>query len=555
MTEPVPAVNLTLLRDVETFKATVLNLDETGFKKEVAKLAAVQPQNHDLRDAVARIAADAFGDVGKQTVLQYWEGMQTVTSDANTQVALVRASGLLGFQHSKSPTGIAQSLENALIALDQLRYDCRYDLFHDKIVVVGYDSGLKRGNALEHLDNIGLKVRQTILMKFGFDPGPNYTLDALKMRAFDHMFDPVRDYLDSLRWDGVPRLGTWIVDYCDAPDTELNRTIGRKMLIAAVHRARNPGCKFDYIIVLEADQGTGKSTLLKILAGEDNFSDAEILGHEKREQQEAVQGVWIYEIGELEGLNKSEVTKVKLFASKTVDSARPAYGRHREDRPRRCIFVATTNDDKYLRDTTGNRRFWPVKVPSIDLTALARDRDQLWAEAANSEASGEALVIPENLWPDVATQQLARMEIDPWEEVLAAWLAGREDKKFGIDGGISRSAEEWRVSTSYLLSDVLNIPIERQYHNQTKRIAAIMRNLGWTRYETPMRIGSIICRGFVKPLSPSMSQVSKPMSHLSPPETVRLSFSRRVFGNQKVCEDQKTDEKFVTGVTVTYRRF
>ena len=164
-----------------------------------------------------------------------------IASDANTQVALVRATGLLGFQHSKSLTGIAQSLENALIALDQLHYDCRYDLFHDKVVVVGHDSGLKRGNVLEHLDNIRLKVRQAILMKFGFDPGANYTLDALKMRAFDHMFDPVRDYLDSLRWDNNPRLDKWIVVYCGAPDTELNRTIGRKMLIAAVRRARNPG--------------------------------------------------------------------------------------------------------------------------------------------------------------------------------------------------------------------------------------------------------------------------------------------------------------------------
>lgn len=421
----------------------------------------------------------------------------------------------------------------------------------------GYQTGLRRGNALENLDNIGLKVRQAILMKFGFDPGPNYTLDALKMRSFDHMFDPVRDYLDGLRWDGVPRLGTWIVDYCGAPPTELNRTIGRIMLIAAVRRARHPGCKFDYIIVFEADQGTGKSTLLKLLAGEDNFSDAEILGHEKREQQEAVQGVWIYEIGELEGLSKSEVTKVKLFASKTVDSARPAYGRHREDRPRRCIFVATTNDDKYLRDTTGNRRFWPVKTPVIDLAAIARDRDQLWAEAAMAEAEGEPLVIPENLWPDATVQQLARMEIDPWEDILANKLADKEANNAAVQGCIIRAPDkngnlEWRVSTSYLLSDLLLIPVERQYHNQAKRIAAVMRNLGWTRSETSMRIGGVVCRGFIKP---SNETSSKPRLHISTPEQARRSLYQRVFGPQEAKEDQKTDVKRVTGVAVTYRRF
>jgi len=189
----------------------------------------------------------------------------------------------------------------------------------------------------------------------------------------------------------------------------LNRAIGRKMLIAAVRRARKPGCKFDYIIVFEGLQGTGKSSVLCILAGDGNFSDAEILGMDKQDQQEAVQGIWIYEIAELEGLSKAEVTKVKLFASKTHDMARPAYGRHRVDRPRRCIFVASTNDDKYLRDTTGNRRYWPIKTPKIDLDGIARDRDQLWAEAALAEATGEALVIPEELWPEATAQQLARM--------------------------------------------------------------------------------------------------------------------------------------------------
>src|SRR5215475_12376287 len=110
---------------------------------------------------------------------------------------------------------------------------------------------------------------------------------------------------------------------------------------------------------------------------------------------------------------KSDVTKVKLFASKTVDMARPAYGRSRIDRPRRGIFVATTNDDTYLRDTTGNRRFWPVKIPKgrmIDLESVRRDRNQLWAEAVSAEATGESLVIPETLWPDATAAQQARME-------------------------------------------------------------------------------------------------------------------------------------------------
>jgi hypothetical protein len=345
----------------------------------------------------------------------------------------------LGFQHSKNPVGIPASLENAIKAIDNVGAECRYDVFHDRIIVRGHECGV-RGDAHENLENVTLKVRQAVLERFGFDPAPTFTLDALRLRCLDHIFDPVRDYLDGLRWDGVKRIDGWLVKYCRAKDTPLNRAVGRKMLIAAVRRVKEPGCKFDYIVVLEGDQGIGKSSVLKILAGEDNFSDNEILGLQKREQQEAIQGVWIYEVAELEGLGKSEVTKVKLFASKTYDSARPAYGRTRVDRPRRCIFVATTNENTYLRDTTGNRRFWPVSVGVIDLAAVKRDRDQLWAEAVAMEAGGEPLVIPERVWPDVAIQQEARMELDPWEDQLSEKLGGlmRNDFSF-VRGPICRS--------------------------------------------------------------------------------------------------------------------
>ena len=147
--------------------------------------------------------------------------------------------------------------------------------------------------------------------------------DALRTECLKHIFDPVRDYLDGLRWDGVPRVDRWLIDYCGAEDTPLNRAFGRKVLMAAVRRVRRPGCKFDYVLVLEGPQGIGKSTMLRILAGDENFSDSEILGDEKREQQEAVQGVWLYEISELEGMRKADTTHIKLFISKTHDRHAP----------------------------------------------------------------------------------------------------------------------------------------------------------------------------------------------------------------------------------------
>ena len=143
----------------------------------------------------------------------------------------VALRGALGFQHSKSPNGIAASLENTITALERLDLDCRYDVFHDKIIVKGREITVS-GDVVANLDNITLKVRQTVLAKFGFDPGKANAFDALMLRCLDHISDPVRDYLDGLRWDERERLDSWLVSYCGAEDNELNRAIGRKMLIA-----------------------------------------------------------------------------------------------------------------------------------------------------------------------------------------------------------------------------------------------------------------------------------------------------------------------------------
>jgi predicted P-loop ATPase len=300
------------------------------------------------------------------------------------------------------------------------------------------------------------------------------------------------------------RVDRWLIDCCGAEDTPLNRAFGRKVPMAAVRRVRRPGCKFDYVLVLEGPQGIGKSTMLRILAGEENFSDSEILGDEKREQQEAVQGVWIYEISELEGMRKADVTHIKLFISKTHDKARPAYGRNRVDRPRRCIFIATTNEASYLRDSTGNRRFWPVKVLRIDLAAITRDRDQLWAEASVLEAGGETLVIDESLWSAAAEQQSGRLEHDPWEDPILTWITTHQSayKHPAVEDGIFSlthtpdGLREWRISSGCLLNTVLAMPIDRQTDAAAKRLTKVMETLGWVRPSKPIRIGKRTCRAF-----------------------------------------------------------
>ena len=391
------------------------------------------------------------------------------------------------FQYTRTPSGIVPSFENALIALKAMKLDCRLDVFHDRVIVKGYES-TANGDATENLDNMLMKLRERILRQWGFDPSKEYLADALRTECLDHMFDPVRDYLDGLRWHGKPRIDTWLMRYCSAKDTPVIRAFGRKFFLAGVRRVRQPGCKFDNILTMEGYQGAGKSTLLRTLAGEDNFCDNEILGLEKREQQEALQGVWIYELAELEGMRKADVTHIKLFASKTHDKARPAWGRAVVDRPRRTIFCATTNEDDYLRDPTGNRRWWPVAIGRIDLDGVARDRDQLWAEAAFAEASAETLALDETLWGAAGIEQRARQEHDPWEDIISAWL--QECKwKAAKDGWYTRAPDdnggfEFRVASAWLLGEVLGIAKDRQGDAVAKHLAKTMRSLDWDRPTT-----------------------------------------------------------------------
>ncbi len=318
-------------------------------------------------------------------------------------------------------------------------------------------------------DRLIFRLRQDILERYGFDPNKEPLYDAALSLCDEGKYDPLIDYLDSLQWDKQPRLETMLHWYCGANDSALNSAIGTAFMVAAVRRARRPGTKCEFIPVLEGAQGSGKTTMLRVLAVRPEwYSDQELLHANAREQQEALAGKWIYELAELDGARLGDVGRLKTFASRDSDRARPAYGRMAVEQPRRCIFVGTTNESQYLRDTTGNRRFWPVKIGEVDLQLLVAERDQLWAEAVCLEAAGHVGNIPPELWGAAAEQQAARTVQDPWDDALMNLR------------GVTRDGYE--LLSHEACFDAIGVTRKDQTPGQLQRLHARVALYGWERY-------------------------------------------------------------------------
>lgn len=291
------------------------------------------------------------------------------------------------------------------------------------------------------------------------------THQAVQGRASERAYHPVRDYLTGLRWDGRKRLDMWLSYYLGAEDSPYVRGIGRMFLIAMAARVLKPGCKADYMLVLEGLQGARKSTACMILAGA-WFSDSlpDLRGGGKDVAQH-LNGKWLIEVAEMSALDKAEAAALKAFITRTTERYRPSFGRAEVIEPRQCVFIGTTNKEAYLRDETGGRRFWPVKVGTIDTDSLAHDRDQLFAEAVAAFRAGE------KWWPDseferefIKPEQDARYEADAWEQAVADYVAGKS-KVTILD-----------VAVHGLGFDKPKIGTADQ-----RRISAALERVGWSR--------------------------------------------------------------------------
>jgi predicted P-loop ATPase len=324
--------------------------------------------------------------------------------------------------------------------------------------------------------------------EFGFVPPQERFRTFLSDAAWQNKFNPVRDYLNSLQWDGKARIDSWLFDYGGASrreDEAYNRyvaAVGRLILVAGVRRIREPGCKFDEMLVLiNETQGTSKSTALAILARRPEwFTDSVDLGMKDKEVIEQMRGKWIAEVPELRG-RRNEVDRIKAFLSRQQDRARLAYGHFRTEVGRSFILFGTANDPRFLVDRTGNRRFWPIIGASFDTEALERDADQLWAEAVIAEAAGEAIRLPKELWAAAEAVQAESLIEDPWFETLHTAIGDWEGK--------IRSASVWNI---------LGVDAGRRSQNDNERMGGAMRLLGWQRSENPLRFGAETARGYTK---------------------------------------------------------
>jgi predicted P-loop ATPase len=405
------------------------------------------------------------------------------------------------------------SMHNARLAITALDIECKYDTFHNKLLF-GFKGDQTR-HAIEHIagevtDNGIIALRQLMSESFGFDLTDKHTRDAVISLAIERCFDPVRDMLAEAEasWDGVPRLDRMAADYFNCVDTPLNAAFMRKTMIAAVARARVPGIKFDQITVLESGEGFNKSTAWRVLAGDENFSDENIIGKNGREVQEQLSEIWIHENADLAGLKKAEIETVKAYASRMIDIARPAYGHFVKKQPRHSIEVGTTNSAEYLQSQTGNRRFWPLKVlKAINIEMLKRDRLQLWGEAAHYQSQGESLFLDESMWAVAAIEQEARRISDPWEDALAD-MPKEVQVDLGYKDGFARTETvqviytihgERRVAAATLLGHILKIKPGSQQTSHTMRLSNTMRKLGWQRHDNGyVTIGESRVKGYFR---------------------------------------------------------
>jgi hypothetical protein len=447
-------------------QASILRMDDLPVGADAADVQSEEPEAWLVERLPSdrqqdSLAADETADSGSRSDGTYPRTERPVEQDAQ--------DWRLGFQRDDRKR-VIPNLANAALALRQapeliglVSYDemLRHPLLRRPVP----GSRMPKASDARPLQDADVGAVQEWLQRNGLPRvGKDVTQQAIDLVARERAFHPVRNYLDGLRWDGKERIKTWLSCYLGAEQSPYIAKIGRCFLIAMVARIMRPGCKADYMLVLEGEQGTRKSTACGIMAG-DWFSDSlpDLHRGDAVRLSMHMRGKWLIEIAEMSSISKAEAGALKAFLTQAEERYTPKYGRNEVIEPRQCLFIGTTNKSTYLRDETGGRRFWPVKTGFIDTDALRHDRDQLFAEAVVAFRAGE------KWWPDseferdqIAPMQEARFEADAWETPIGEWLTARG-----------------RCTVAELARDALHLETSRLGSTNQRRIVAILERLGW----------------------------------------------------------------------------
>lgn len=313
-------------------------------------------------------------------------------------------------------------------------------------------------------------IRESIERTYGFSPGADALGQALVTVSSERKYHPVREYLNALSWGGAPRIERVCAEILNADPSAINQTVLRAWFVSAVARAMEPGCKVDTALVLVGPQGARKSSFYRELAGE-WFSDTAV-DIENKDAMMQINGAWIYELGEIEHVTgRAHAGRIKAFMSSQCDTFRAPFMRTVAAYPRHCIVVGSTNEDQFLTDPTGSRRFWCVSVGGrIDIATLREWRGQLWAEAVALYRANEAWWLSPEA-EGALRESAERFRVsDPWETAIARWL----DEQDALP-----ASQQTPITSARILGSVLGMVVEKHDQRASNRVAAIMSQLGW----------------------------------------------------------------------------
>ena len=378
------------------FKACALALREQGYGNDALALVEACENCHNWgevalilqehKDKVNKLDSDKWNELSYGLQAFGIKGVTESKLESFRKKTIVKAEivdwqDALTYDEDEKVRDKIYNIDLILNGDDRYKGKFFFDDFNQKIVV--------RTNANEMLefdDTFMDRLRVRLGREWGHFRAADISSVVVTIAKNNH-FHPLQEKIKSIEWDGAKRMDSWIVRYCGAKDSAYVRIVSRKWLISAIARLFKPGCKVDNVLVLEGEQGTKKSTLLRILCY-DNFLDGGI-DIRSKDGLMSLFGKWIIEFSELEGMNGRSADTIKAFLAKQDDKIRLPYGKTEQFFKRTCVFVGTTNKDQYLEDPTGNRRFWPIKIEKADLIRLEKDRDQIWAEAYQAFRNGE----------------------------------------------------------------------------------------------------------------------------------------------------------------------